>query len=193
MRRLLSGVALVGLPMIANERQESDSTSQNHTTRIWRLCYSFILVFATLMSSSPSFGQTCIGVCGDADGSGQVSVNDMVRIVDWLGLADQPNLSSCANVDGCDLVTIRDLVWWKRTVFNGGSPFVCSTSSKYVPWAVPAYMTLYYHANIFPRNVSEVTITVLLDFPLWYSNIEGFSLPIKFAVDGEAPDITKCN
>ncbi len=176
----------------ASECKTIEIASRLDSPRLLKLFCCIILALTIVISSSPSFGQMCSGSCGDANGTNSVNITDMFYTLNWLRVAGAPAPHDdilCASTDGCDLVTIRDCIWTKRYIYNGGNPPDCSGGPKYVPFQVPAFLTLYYHANVFPINASEVTITLLLDFPLWPHNIEGFSLPIRFEVGGVAPNI----
>lgn len=119
--------------------------------------------------------------CGDANGDGMYTVADIAYITAFL-YAGGPAPAECADIDGYDLITIRDLV-------AGGMllPPACVTQLKIVAEAKPNFEIRY--SPELPPNVSIHTFNVSLKSfytPQGY-RIKAFDLPLLVKIDGEAP------
>lgn len=153
-----------------------------------------VMLACTIVSSSSlSFAQTCSGACGDANETNTVNFTDVVYTLNWLRLDGAPAPYDdilCASTDGCDLVTIRDCVWTKRYIFNGGNQPDCSVGPKYVPTVNPNLVIEYNEA--FPPNQTDLAITLYLTSTL-VQNLEGYSIPFTVEVGGEVATVVSIN
>lgn len=98
---------------------------------------SFVSKQTVLSVTGPSY------VCGDADGSGIITISDAVFLINYIfagGAAPNPLESGNVNNDG--IISISDAVYLINYIFSGGPAPVCSqafgTSTKASPddWAI---------------------------------------------------------
>ncbi len=73
----------------------------------------FALLLCLVAAAMPRFNlraDTCDSlVCGDADGNGTYNINDLTYITSFL-YGGGPAPALCGDIDGYDLITIRDIV-----------------------------------------------------------------------------------
>jgi len=84
-------------------------------------------------SDGDDIGDACDWICGDADGSGDVDIDDVVYLVAYIfsgGPAPVPLESGDANCSGG--VDIDDVVYLVAYIFSGGPP-PCDTDNNGVP------------------------------------------------------------
>jgi Dockerin type I domain len=70
------------------------------------------------------FETECQGMCGDANGDGQVNVSDAVWVINYVfvgGEGPMPVLA-CGDANGDGMVNVSDAVWIINYVFVGGDP-----------------------------------------------------------------------
>jgi Dockerin type I domain len=89
-----------------------------------RLLVVFTMIIAFLLPSVVFADKDCQGMCGDANGDGEVNVSDCVWIINYVfkGGAEPQPVMACgdANTDGT--VNVSDAVWIIGYVFVGGDP-----------------------------------------------------------------------
>jgi hypothetical protein len=65
-------------------------------------------------------------VCGDVNGTGDVSVSDIVYLISYLiKFGQEPDPLYCGDTNGDGNVSISDIVYLVAYVFKGGAPPVC--------------------------------------------------------------------
>lgn len=119
--------------------------------------------------------------CGDANGDGMYTVADIAFITAFL-YAGGPAPAECADVDGYDLITIRDVV-------AGGMLFppACVTQPKIV--ALPTTDYEIWYINRIPAFVSshEIFVNFVNKSNLPARRVKAFDLPLLVRVDGIVP------
>lgn len=142
----------------------------------------FALLLSLAMISMPSLdlrADTCDSVvCGDIDGDGSYNISDYVYIAQFL-FGNGPTPAPCRDIDGHDLITIRDLILGASM-----QPANCVTQPKIV--AQPTGLMTVWYQRLFSQNQSTST------FPLEFTNsstqnIRAFDLPLAVRVDGQIP------
>ena len=120
--------------------------------------------------------------CGDADGNGMYTVADIAYITAFL-YAGGPAPAECADIDGYDLITIRDVVAGGMLI-----PPTCVTQPKLVAQPTSIYWIRYFNSYV-PANVSTYDVAVLFrnNSLAATARIKGFDLPLSVKVDGQAP------
>jgi len=127
------------------------------------------------------------GICGDVDGSGAITVADLVALYNYcytgtaapVGVAD-------ADCDDYDSLNIRDLTYLDAYIFLGGSAPTCPpTQSEYVP-AVASSDTVSFSDSILPASVSSGTVTITYTNA---STVVGYALPLSLKVGNDIPHI----
>ena len=65
-------------------------------------------------------------VCGDANGTGDVSLSDIVYLISYLfKLGPDPDPLYCADVNGDNDISISDIVYLIAFLYKGGPPSIC--------------------------------------------------------------------
>ncbi len=120
----------------------------------------------------------CCEVCGDADGSGSLTISDAVRGMGFL-FSGAPAIDLCGDADGFDIYTIRDVLY--MTTFLSA---VCIQSPSIVAQPNPNLKVVY--EDLFPAGASSVTIDIRFENTGTHT-IRGFDMPMKVSVDGQKP------
>ncbi len=144
--------------------------------------FAVFFVSAAIAISHPSLAKPadCVA-CGDANGDGVYTVADIAYITAFL-YAGGPAPAECADIDGYDLITIRDVIMGGTMA----SP-LCVTQPKIVAQPTSLYEVRY--PMTVPANVSSHNVTV----SLWNTisvagyKIKGFDLPLLIKIDGQIP------
>ena len=148
----------------------------NHQLKIFALILSLTFVSIPTLDLR---ADTCDSVvCGDIDGNGFYNISDYVYIAQFL-FSNGPAPAPCHDIDGYDLITIRDLVLGASM-----QPASCVTQPKIV--AQPTNQMTIWYQRLFSQNQSTST------FPLEFTNtssinIRAFDLPLAVRVDGQIP------
>jgi hypothetical protein len=142
------------------------------------------LVLSLTLSTSATEAQ-CLGLCGDANSSGNVSPGDLGALYPYITAADSVGLDmACANVDGYDGITLRDFVfiYWK---LYAAFPLDCQIDSgSFVPMDNAGY-SLHYN-SVFPAGDTAVMLNV--DATLGGPDVTwAVSVVARVLVDGETP------
>lgn len=121
---------------------------------------------------------TCL-VCGDANGDSLYTSADFDAIANFL-FAGGPMPSPCADVDGYDLLTVRDLV-----LANQLSPASCISQPRLVPTPSSLFTVEYADDPIMP-GISSI------GFNVWIRSSEpdllkAYTLPLIVKVGGQKP------
>jgi hypothetical protein len=146
-----------------------------------------LVLWLVLPFSSPStaFGQ-CQGACGDLTGNGFVSGADLSALLDLLyrngALAFDPD---CADVDGYDRLTIRDVLFVWDELWAHGFPLVCpSTFPALDP--VPTPGCRLEHTGLVPPGAAQLRVQFRLAVP---DVTRAVNLAVSFSVEGELPEL----
>lgn len=140
-----------------------------------------VLSATVILLSGSGYGATadCTS-CGDANGDGMYTVADIAYLTAFL-YAGGPAPAECADIDGYDLITIRDVV-------AGGtmaSP-QCVTQPKIVPQPTTKYAIEF--TGLVPANLSSLTVPVVFSIGYQAPKVKAFSLPMLVRVDGQIPN-----
>jgi hypothetical protein len=141
-------------------------------------------LLATLIVGLLLFAPTNLfAVCGDADGSGGISVGDAVFLIDYV-LKGGP---APANYDDCELDGNRGITVYEPSMIIGcifGGCFFDFTGCESIgPPYIPqpdSSCRLYYHWPV-PANLDHFTVHFYLESE--YS-VRAIQLPLTFLVDG---------
>ncbi len=148
--------------------------------------FSIFLVLACSLLLLVLFPIQALGVCGDADNNGSLSVGDPVYIFNWLrGTGSAPASFSTADADGYQVLTMLDISYIFDYIFAAGNPPVCPpTQNRFVPYVDNSLNVTY--GTSFPAGVTSTNIEI--DFantvPI---TPEGLSIPCLVTVAGSAP------
>ncbi len=149
-----------------------------------RLFALLLCLAAAAMPSSVLQADTCDSlVCGDADGNGTYDINDITYITNFL-YAGGPAPALCGDIDGYDLITIRDIV--KGTMMQ---PPICVNQPKINSQADPTAIFLFYRATVVPgASIHEFDLD-LLHFRSMTGQkpLKAYNLPLTVRVGGQIP------
>ena len=140
----------------------------------------FLLIIALLATPLGNLrADTCESlVCGDADGNGVYDINDIAFITDFL-YAGGPAPALCGDIDGYDLITVRDIV-----AAAALQPPICVSQPKIV--AQPTSLMKLYYQRVFSQNQSSSTFSLkFINFSI--DKIRAFDLPLAITVDSQIP------
>jgi hypothetical protein len=130
-------------------------------------------------------GNCNVTLCGDVDGSGAISASDIPPLVNYLHYNTAIPNACNADVDDYGSVTIRDILYLVRYIFQGG--FIsCPPSNPELQPTLASDDTLRTLSLSVPADSSHAKLT------LYYSNqdsVFGFALPLKVTIDGNTPTI----
>ena len=139
-------------------------------------CISAAILVLSL--STPANAQ-CPWICGDFNCTGSVTYSDIFEITRWLYQLVYPCLdSACWNLDGHDVVTVRDVVYLTRSVWPPGLTIQCDSSGPELP-IPPTTEFFVLHEKVYPAGDSVVTLH--MDLVHW-APIAGFSVAYQIRV-----------
>ena len=76
---------------------------------------------------APGCDACVCGLCGDADGSGSLTISDVVRIINYIFAGGPAPAELCAaDVDGNIMISISDAVRLLNFIFAAGGPPICN-------------------------------------------------------------------
>jgi|GEM_PF-4410056 len=121
--------------------------------------------------------------CGDANGDGFINISDVAQASYYLS---HPNLvpTNCADGDGYDLVTHRDLFRVLRYIVASAEPPLCVSRPKLIP--VPNSDLSITFDQVIHEDVGFATLKLRLSNRLPLQLIS-FSMPFTIRVNGELP------
>ena len=142
----------------------------------------FALLLGLVAAVIPRFAlraDTCDSVvCGDIDGDGTYNISDYVYITQFL-FGGGPAPAPCGDIDGYDLITIRDLLLGASM-----QPASCVTQPKIV--AQPPYTMTVWYQRLLSQNQGFSTFSLRF-MHTGIQKIRAFALPLSVRVDGQIP------
>ncbi len=145
------------------------------------------LVCILLAASTTGWGYDC----GDADGNGWVTMQDVVYMMDYMFAGGPPPADLIdADYDDHELLTIADAALlastdWSCDIFI---PLCPPDEPQWVPGLDPEFRIMY--PERFPASESEFALTLTLTMPdEFYTEVYGMCLPLVVTVDGQIPTI----
>ncbi len=138
----------------------------------------FVAIPATLRAD------TCDSlVCGDADGNGTYDLSDITYITNFL-YAGGPAPALCGDIDGYDLITIRDIV--RGAMMQAP---ICVNQPKMTSHPGPTAIQLRYAATVVPgASIHEFDLTLLYSASMvGQKPLKAYNLPLRIRVDGQVP------
>ncbi len=147
-----------------------------------RIALSTIVFFAFLILPTSAYGQSC----GDANGSGGLSISDVVYMFDYIYKAGPPPADfDLADFDFHQEWTINDAARIFSCTFSWCEP------NLYCPPTDPAWdpsVTVGYrirHTAAFPAHLEHSIVDLALDAP----ELAGLQLPLRILVDSTPAQI----
>lgn len=144
-------------------------------------------MFALLLSLANPISlraDTCdSSFCGDADGDGNINISDVVKINYFLSHPYSVP-TNCADGDGYDLVTVRDLFHVLRYIVASAEPPSCVSRPKLLP-APTSDFTITFD-QVIHEDVSFATLRLRLSNKS-SSRLISFNMPFTVRVSGELP------
>jgi hypothetical protein len=131
----------------------------------------------------------CWNICGDLDINGYVSSNDciLLRKFNHYALLPADVDTLCADTDGHDRLTLRDMMWLVSYVFWGGPASICPPDqSEYVPQPSTDFAILM--SAVWPADSSRVRIYPEFRATAPYSS---FAADFYIDVEGEVPHVAE--
>lgn len=142
-----------------------------------RIALSTIIVFAFLIRSISAYGQSC----GDANGSGGLSISDVVYMFNYIYQAGPaPADFELADFDQHQEWTMADAARILGCTFSDCGPMILDfcppTQPAWVPAATSGYRIR--HTAAFPAHLEHSIVDLALDAP----EISGLQLPLRILV-----------
>ena len=78
----------------------------------------------TILIIIPALRADCQGICGDANGDGDVNISDAIWLINYVFMGGQPPppVLACGDANGDGAAADSDVIWIINYVFVGGDP-----------------------------------------------------------------------
>ncbi len=137
---------------------------------------------------TPELRTSCIGLCGDVNHSGSVSPVDWAYLDSYLySSGPVPPCYDEADVDGYQVVTIRDFIYITDCIDKGDCSLTCPASYPKLAGSVSGADSLLLIDTIFPADSTSMTLHFNLETSV---PLHVLSLPVRIRVDKDVPTLT---